>query len=740
MKKEYFIKALGLGEITLTPYVRFENSDSHQNYSLFENGKLLRITSDNELYFDEILITETDNGFIAKRSYRNKTDAVQHLCELATMLDGISFGCDKKQDFFYHVENPRIYEEMTFPIDYDRTHGSASDSEFDAQAGNKWADPGVVSERIGSSPYQPFPAILVSNYSSKEGLVHGTLSQRFFFHNYLLSHSALGVRLEIFSSFKSVKYREIKPSETITDEWYIGRTDEADNLEKIFEKYADELRKKLPANYGASYINRDNVVWGSWNDGIFRDVTEDILLAEAKALKEHFPSVKWLQLDDGYSINKNCAHGLGVPYEGESGIDKEKFPKGLKHFTDKLREIGLRPAIWIGGACPRDMKISIEHPDWFCDFSERLKASKVLDVSLEEVKNYMLFAINKLCAEYGFDAVKHDFWSYAFESTGDYLKDRYASGYEHRSWWLREIRKRIPADGYFQTGCDIVMGNPFLGEYFTNYRYGIDIGVGNWENIKTNFLWGTACFATHTGDLFVPNSDAIGMFPGLTYTDAVFCINYILITRSMVELAGKFSSIDTENPRFKMLKKAVACPNNGDDVYLARYDYRKPGRNTPEILYIKTPHFSVENHDALPLRTLAIFNIDENEKDVSFSLSELGLEDGDYILSDVWSGEKIQANGNCIFTLAPHESRLFSVNLAKGIQIYDANFKISKLSHDGTSLSFSADYACDAEICLSSRPTEICFGGEKIDFSEEKGLISFRIPGTGKIEIKGDKK
>ena len=167
MKKEYFIKALGLGEITLTPYVRFENSDSHQNYSLFENGKLLRITSDNELYFDEILITETDNGFIAKRSYRNKTDAVQHLCELATMLDGISFGCDKKQDFFYHVENPRIYEEMTFPIDYDRTHGSASDSEFDAQAGNKWADPGVVSERIGSSPYQPFPAILVSNYSTK---------------------------------------------------------------------------------------------------------------------------------------------------------------------------------------------------------------------------------------------------------------------------------------------------------------------------------------------------------------------------------------------------------------------------------------------------------------------------------------------------------------------------------------------------------------------------------------------
>ena len=101
------------------------------------------------------------------------------------------------------------------------------------------------------------------------------------------------------------------------------------------------------------------------------------------------------------------------------------------------------------------------------------------------------------------------------------------------------------------------MGNPFLGEYFTNYRYGIDIGSGNWDYVKTNFLWGAACFATHTSDLFVPNSDSVGLFPGLNDTEAMFCLNYCLTSHTMVEIAGKLSEADPESPRFRTLKKAV---------------------------------------------------------------------------------------------------------------------------------------------------------------------------------------
>ena len=90
---------------------------------------------------------------------------------------------------------------MTFTVDYNRMAEDAKDSRFDIQAGNRWADPGVVTERIGASPYQPFPAILLSNYQTKHGLVHGTLSQNVFYHNYLVSHEVDLVKLEVFSSF-----------------------------------------------------------------------------------------------------------------------------------------------------------------------------------------------------------------------------------------------------------------------------------------------------------------------------------------------------------------------------------------------------------------------------------------------------------------------------------------------------------------------------------------------------------
>jgi len=98
-----------------------------------------------------------------------------------------------------------------------------------------------------------------------------------------------------------------------------------------------------------------------------------------------------------------------VPYEGPDGVDKKKFPHGMRGFTDKLREAGLRPALWIGGFCSVKTPIFKEHPEWFIDYSYRVKESQPLDVSLPEVREYMKKALDTLCLEYGFEGVKHDF-------------------------------------------------------------------------------------------------------------------------------------------------------------------------------------------------------------------------------------------------------------------------------------------------------------------------------------------
>lgn len=668
-----------------------------------------------------------------RRYFRNDSGRARKLTELGVELDGIAFGENAADDYFYHNENPRIYERMTFPVDYNRSAGDAGDSGFDAQAGNRWADPGVVCERIGRSPYQPFPAILVSNYRSGRGLVHGTLSQRIFYHNYLISHRDGAVTLEIFSGFKGIAHLELAVGQVLADDWYLGATPDAADLEKIFERYTAELRKHLPPMYGATAINRDSLVWGSWNDGLFRDINEEQLLREAEFLGRNYPTVKWLQVDDGYaseSTRLNIAHGLGMPYEGETGVDRNKFPRGLKDFADRVRACGLRPAVWIGGFCPKDTPIYREHPEWFIDYDYRVAKSSPLDVSRPDVRAYMEKALDTFFLKYGFEGMKHDFWSYAFEDSHDLLSGKSASGYQWRDWWLKEVRKRIPADAYLQTGCDIVMGNPFLGEFFTNYRYGIDIGSGNWDYVRTNFLWGVACFALHIGDLFVPNSDSVGLLPGLSDDEALFCLNYCLVTHSMVEIAGLLSE-HQDHPRVRQLKKAVCNPNNGQDVYLARYDYRTAGYRLAEVLYFRTPHFStLEGNPVLPLRTVGIFNTGEDAKTIAFDPSDLNLSSGDYLLTDVWSGETLAFAAEVQFELRPHASRLFAVSrVTAAPQLLDADIKIVSVVLEGNELALETAYAGEFELSFNHPPKQT--SGGMIQGNTVRG----RMNGPGTIRI-----
>lgn len=737
---EKIFKQLNCGDISIKPfYVTDKEELVYPKYCLSENcadGRFALIAAEDEKYRDSLYFICKGDEVYCSRSFENMSNKVMKVKELGCEISGIDFGKDKAKDYYYHNENPRVYMQMTFTIDRHPDKSDAKSSDFDEQAGNKWFDEGVVHGRTGASPYQPFPAILFSNYDTNIGLVHGTLSQKIFYHNYSFSHNNGAIAANVYSSFKTISHMDVKPGRVLTDEWYMGRTENADDIEKLFEKYANALRKKLPVNYGSTDINRNNMVWGTWNDGVFRDVSEDFVLREAKYLKDNFPTVDWIQLDDGYAVFDECAHGLGVPYEGEEGIDYTKFPHGLRALTDEIRKIGLRPAIWIGGFCPTKSKIYVEHPEWFFDYNYRVDIWKVLDVSVDETRAYMENAVNVLCRKYGFDAVKHDFWSYAFEDSHPFLKNKEKSGYEYRDWWLKEIRGAIPADGYFQTGCDIVMGNPFLGEYFTNYRYGIDIGGGDWENVRTNFLWGTACFALHTGDLFVPNSDAVGMLPGLNDDEAYFCINYCLVTHSMVEIAGKLSKAP-HNGRYKMLKKAVCNPNNGQDIYFVNYDYRNPAHFVPEIIYFNTPHFSkIEKSCVLPVKTVGLFNVSEEEKTLSFNVCDLGLEHKKYIITDVWSGEQFEFDSKAEFSVRPHASRLLAVSCADGLQLFDANIRVNSACRTENSLVIESGYAAEnVEMTVSEGLKKIYINGEETAYTADGNTVSFDAKSKGKIEL-----
>ena len=262
------------------------------------------------------------------------------------------------------------------------------------------------------------------------------------------------------------------------------------------------------------------------------------------------------------------------------------------------------------------------------------------------------------------------------------------------------------------------MGNPFLGQYFTNYRYGIDIGSGVWDHVKTTFFWGAACFSLHISDLFVPNSDAIGLFPDLNDTDAMFALNYCIVSRSMVEIAGKLSE-NQNHPRLPLLKKAACNVNNGQEVWLLDYDYRKPGTHLPKGFFFKSAFFSSEEGNPLmPLRTAGLFNASEKPCRIRFNAAKLGLDPKKaWTMVNIWTHEEYEmAPGKSVsFPLAPHGSMLLAVAEKSPLLLLDANVKVRTVKKSGRSLSVDCAFAVpEAEFLFSSGIKAVTFRGKSV--------------------------
>ena len=136
----------------------------------------------------------------------------------------------------------------------------------------------------------------------------------------------------------------------------------------------------------------------------------------------------------------------------------------------------------------------------------------------------------------------------------------------------------------------------------------------------------------------------------------MFVVNWQIITRTLVEISGRFSKVAENDQRLKILQRATQYLNNGENVYFAKYDYRKKGENLPEIMYINTAFDSGETN----YKTVAIFNASEERKTVSFTNKDVGLTDGEKEVEFVWQG-RTEKLDNFSFSLLPHQSMLLKI-------------------------------------------------------------------------------
>ncbi len=149
------------------------------------------------------------------------------------------------------------------------------------------------------------------------------------------------------------------------------------------------------------------VVINTW-EAMYFNIDEEMIYRYAKKAKEL--GMDTVVIDDGWFGSRNDdSQGLGDWF-----VNTSKFKNGLKEFSEKIHEMGLRLGIWIEPEMisPKS-ELFKKHPEWVLQCKDRPSSlgrrQLVLDLTNDEVIEYIVETLKKT-----FDGVKLEYIKWDF--------------------------------------------------------------------------------------------------------------------------------------------------------------------------------------------------------------------------------------------------------------------------------------------------------------------------------------
>ena len=193
------------------------------------------------------------------------------------------------------------------------------------------------------------------------------------------------------------------------------------------------------------WANKDRpVLLNNW-EGTYFEFNEAKILSLAKKAKE--VGVELFVLDDGwFGARSDDTKGLG-----DWVVNKKKLPHDLCGLADKINKMGMKFGLWFEPEMVNeDSDLYRAHPDWAIKVPGRVPTPSrnqlVLDLSKEEVQDYIIEAVGKILSNANIEYVKWDM----NRNISDFYSERYNQGeFFHRYILglyrvLRELTSRFP--------------------------------------------------------------------------------------------------------------------------------------------------------------------------------------------------------------------------------------------------------------------------------------------------------
>ena len=224
-----------------------------------------------------------------------------------------------------------------------------------------------------------------------------------------------------------------------TFRWQLGPGDRFQTPECVCV-YSDRGFSVMSQTYHRLY--RERLCRGVW-----RDRERPILINNWEATYFHFDHRKLLKiaraaakagielfvLDDGWFGARDTDDG----YLGDWTVDLRKLPHGLKALSGEINQLGLLFGLWFEPEMvSENSELYRAHPDWCLHVPGRRRTPArnqlILDLSLEEVQNYLIDAVGTILSSASISYVKWDMNRNFKEAGSDLLLDGREGELNHR--------------------------------------------------------------------------------------------------------------------------------------------------------------------------------------------------------------------------------------------------------------------------------------------------------------------
>ncbi len=526
--------------------------------------------------------------------------------------------------------------------------------------------------RLGRGEDQAFPALWICDQHGKNGIVFAAASQALNYTTFELRKGSL-VKVGIFEHF-AVRHDPgqnggfVVPAggELALDGIFIQLLGDV-AAEDAFVDYIDFLAGRFCFRGPRTPILRE-AFHCTWNYGVFGDQSEASLLPTARFITKNLPNIKWFLMDGGYLETRTGTHSNmldGFYPEAEQHVCPEKWPRGIRGYTEELRSLGLRPGLWWSPTVKVPSRLHDEHPDWFLrnvDGSLYLIGGKhaFLDYSNDEALAFLDRTLAVILGEWGMDACKMDFWSQNFEDRHARLSNPLMTSVQVRSRFLETVRKHLPEDGIFMTCVATGLGNPFIAQYADTYRNTIDIGVGQWDEQVRNCVWALPTLGFEGRKTFLLNNDSVGIMAEYPDHENEFRFTWTFMNMGIVETGGRMET--WPDKWVKAMRKLTDRCDRGHRVHCPD-DRAFTGLPLPEVLYVDYPPESATARAGIR-QSLALFNWTDEARMISVPRHRLG-HDGTVAAENFWTGEREDFAGDFVCKrLEPRSAVLFDIKLS----------------------------------------------------------------------------